>query len=116
MDKKTFERMLHHFDQVKIEEKYPDWGVSWYTGEVPAHDPYYKYCNSQWRARVHREVEYNTYKELCELRKQGRPVIVNKLESEKTKILDEQYRLKKQIAQLINSKNRLEQEVKKLKN
>ena len=113
MNKEQFEQMLNYFDEEKIEDKYADDEdvTMWASGGCKASTPYYKYCNSQWRARVHRQKEYDIYMENKHLKKETK-----KLDKQVNSLLTEQYRLKKQIAALINSKNRLELETKKLKN
>lgn len=101
--------MLNHFDAAKIDDK---WGEDeeaddWAGGNCRADHPYYKYCNSQWRARAHRQIEYDTYIILKDYKK---------LKNENIRLLDEQSKVQKQVARLINVKNRLESQVRKLKN
>lgn len=108
MDKKIFERMLNHFDEHKIEEKYNGEDVGmWAEGLVKATSPYYKYCNSQWRARVHRQIEYDTYLIILDFKK---------LKNENTNLLDENRKLQQQVGRLVNNKVKLESQVRKLKN
>ena len=108
MDKKIFEQMLNHFDRPKIEEKYDDDDIDmWSEGLVKASSPYYKYCNSQWRARVHRQIEYDTYKLLLNFKK---------LKNENISLLDENKALQKRNACLTNCNQRQAAVVRKLKN
>ena len=108
MDKYLFEQMLHHFDAEKIEEKEWDYESDmWCRGKVLATEPYYKYCNSQWRSRVHRQIEYDTFKILKEFRK---------LKNENIRLLDEQSAMQKRCARLTNCNQKQASVIRKLKN
>ena len=107
MDKKIFESMLRHFDIEKIEEKFDDDADGWAEGLVRADNPYYKYCNSQWRARVHRQIEYDTYKLLIGLKK---------MKNENIRLLDENKKLERRNAMLTNCNQKQASMIRKLKN
>jgi hypothetical protein len=107
MDKKIFEQMLLHFDIEKIEEKYDDDSAGmWSEGLVRADNPYYKYCNSQWRARAHRQIEYDTYKLLMDYKK---------LKNENIRLLDENKKLERRNACLTNCNQKQASVIRKLK-
>ena len=100
--------MLEHFDREKIEEKFDEDDIGmWAEGLVKATSPYYKYCNSQWRARVHRQIEYDAYKVIMDFRK---------LTNENIRLLDENKALQKRNACLTNCNQRQAAVVRKLKN